>query len=99
MSFRLEPDGIDRGIDFRHADHLRDHFTQAIVRAEVDRLEPHLLRVAQAVFVEIANHDHRGAQANELESGLATQTAAGPGDDADLLVEQTLPEDPRTPSW
>ena len=36
--------------------------------------------------------DHDGAEAGQLQRRLAPEAAAGAGDDADLAVEQTVPE-------
>ena len=40
--------------------------------------------------------DHGGAEAGQLEGRLPPQTAAGAGDDADLVVEEIRLEDART---
>ena len=36
--------------------------------------------------------DHGGAEAGQLQRGLAAEAAAGAGDDTDLAVEQTVPK-------
>ncbi len=39
--------------------------------------------------------DHDGAEPRQLERGLAAEPAAGAGDEADLSLQQAVPEDAR----